>query len=139
VVVLGTDALASVDPTTFAVTVIATVAPTGSQDLQMSDGAVWVANGDAGEVTRYDLATGEASDPIYVGGSFTAVAIGEGSVWTVSGDDSDRGVLTHIDADTAEILGRRISLGGRPYDITTGAGAVWIVNNSTGSVTRIQP
>lgn len=139
VVVLGTDTLASVDPVSLAVTLIAEVEASNNQDLQMSEGAVWVANGDAGEVTRFDLATGEAADPIYVGGNFTAIASGEDSMWMVSGDEGDQGVLTRIDPETSEIIGWRVSLGGRPYDVTTGAGSVWIVNYSAGSVTRLDP
>jgi streptogramin lyase len=60
-------------------------------------------------------------------------------MWMVSGDGTDQGVLTRIDPTTSEMIGERVSLVGRPYDITTGAGSVWIVNNSQGSVTRLLP
>ncbi|MEA2452170.1 MAG: hypothetical protein QOG04_880 [Actinomycetota bacterium] len=139
VVVLGTSALASVDPASLVASPIADVDPSNNQDLQMSEGAVWVANGDAGEVTRFDLSTGEAGDPVYVGGNFTAIASGEGAMWMVSGDEGDRGNLTRIDPDSATIIGRPVSIGGRPYDVTTGAGSVWVVSNSAGSVTRLDP
>lgn len=138
VIVLGKNALASIDPVSLIVTRIADVDASGNQDLQLSEGAVWVANGDAGEVTRFDLDTGEASEPVYVGGNFSAVASGEGSMWMVSGDEGADGVLTRIDPASAEIVGERVGLGGHPYDVTTGAGSVWIVNNA-GSVTRLDP
>lgn len=139
VLVLGASALVSVDPTTFDVTPVAEVSDSSNQDLQMSEGAVWIANGDSGEVTRYDLSTGEASDPVFVGGNFTAIASGEGSMWMVSGDEGDDGVLTRIDPTTTEIVGERARLVGRPYDVTTGGGSVWVANYSAGTVTRLDP
>ena len=73
-------------------------------------------------MTRYDLASRAASEAIYVGGNFTAIASGEGSMWMVSGDEGDHGVLTRIDPATGAIVGERTRLDGRPYDVTTGAG-----------------
>lgn len=139
VMVLGADELVTLDPATGDVTSFASVAESGNQDLQMSPGAVWVANGDAGEVTRFDLATREAAAPVYLGGNFTAIASGEGAMWMVSGDEGDDGVLTRIDPVTTEIVGERARVGGRPYDVTTGAGSVWVANYGTGSVTRLDP
>lgn len=139
VVVLGGTSLVQVDPVSLIATPIATVEASDNQDLQMSEGAVWVANGDAGEVTRYDLATGEASDAVYLGGNFTAIASGEGAMWMVSGDEGAEGRLTRIDPGTTEIIGARVRLEGRPYDITTGAGSVWVVNHSGNSVSRLAP
>jgi YVTN family beta-propeller protein len=139
VFVLGESSLLRIDPRSLAVTEFAQVDPSQNQDLQLSEGAVWVADGDAGEVTRFDIETGEASDPIFVGGTFTAIASGEGSMWMISGNEGDDGNLTRIDPDSAEIIGERVSLGGRPYDVTTGADSVWVVNYATGSVSRLDP
>lgn len=139
VMVLGGSTLVSIDPLSETVSQVADVAESRNQDLQMSEGVVWVANGDTGEVTRYDLASGVASDPIFVGGNFTAIASGEGSMWMVSGDEGDAGVLTRIDPATGAIVGERTRLGGRPYDVTTGAGSVWVANYGGGSVTRLDP
>ena len=139
VMVLGGSTLVSVDPLSEVVTHVADVAESRNQDLQMSEGALWVANGDTGDVTRYDLASGAASEPIYVGGNFTAIASGEGSMWMVSGDEGDDGVLTRIDPATGAIVGEHVRLAGRPYDVTTGAGSVWVANYGSGSVTRLDP
>lgn len=139
VMVLGASELVALDPATGQVTSLAGVAESGNQDLQMSEGAVWIANGDIGEVTRFDLATAEASAPIYVGGNFTAIASGEGAMWMVSGDEGDEGVLTRIDPVTTKIVGERARVGGRPYDVVTGAGSVWVANYGAGSVTRLDP
>ena len=139
VMVLGGSTLVSLDPLTLDATHFADVAESRNQDLQMSEGTVWVANGDTGEVTRYDLVSGVASEPIYVGGNFTAIASGEGSMWMVSGDEGDDDVLTRIDPATGAIVGERTRLGGRPYDVTTGAGSIWVANYGGGSVTRLDP
>jgi streptogramin lyase len=139
VIVLGTNVLASVDPLTEDVEVISEVAASGNQDLQMSEGAVWVADGDAGEVTRFDLATGEPAAPVYVGGNFTAIASGEDAMWMLSGDEGVTGNLTRIDPETSEIVGKRVSIGGRPIDVTTGAGSVWVVNTGSKAVVRLDP
>jgi streptogramin lyase len=139
VIVAGSTELASIDLSTLDAEPLAELDRSSNRDLQMSEGAVWVADGDAGEVTRYDLETGDASDPVFVGGDFTAIASGEGSIWMISGNDGADGNLTRIDPDTAEIVGGRVSIGGRPVDLTTGAGSVWVVSVDAGIVTRIDP
>ena len=139
VVVLGSDTLYKVDPATLVPSILAQVSPSADQDLRMSDGAVWVANGDAGEVTRYDLSTGQASEPVYVGGNFTAIASDDDAMWMISGDDGDEGNLTRIDPATADIVGARVRMTGHPYDVTTGAGSVWIVNIGSETVVRLDP
>jgi streptogramin lyase len=137
--VLEEDALTRIDPETRLPVESFPVAPADNRDLQLSEGAVWVANGDAGEVTRVDIETGDQSEPVYLGGNFTAIAWGEGSMWMVSGDKGDDGNLTRIDPETTDIIGQPVSLGGRPFDVTTGAGSVWVVNNSAESVSRLDP
>lgn len=137
--VLEAEALTRIDPTTGETLESFPVAAADNQDLQLSEGAVWVANGDAGEVTRVDLDTGEASEPVYLGGNFTAIASGEGSMWMVSGNRGDIGNLTRIDPETNEIIGEPVALAGRPYDVTTGAGSIWVVNYSAGSLSRLDP
>lgn len=139
VVVLGSEALVEVDPTSYGYEEIAKVDDSEHRELQMSEGAVWIADGAAGEVTRFDLDTGESSDPVFVGGEFTAIASGEDSIWLISGNAGDDGNLVRVDPVTARLMGGRARLGGRPVDVTTGAGSVWIVNVDGNSVTRIDP
>lgn len=139
VVVLTDAALLQVDPNALTTAPLADVESTEDQDLQLSEGAVWFADGDEGRVTRYSLETAKASKPVYVGGAFTAIASGEGSMWLISGDSGDDGNLTRIDPNTAEIVGDRVFLEGRPVDVTTGASSVWVVSRSARFVTRLDP
>jgi streptogramin lyase len=140
VVVATETELIRIDPaSTTEYEVLAELEPSSDRDLQLSPGAVWVADGDAGFVTRYDLETGDRSEPVLAGGDFTAIAYGEDAIWIVSGNDSDTGNLTRIDPDTAEVLGPRVRIPGRPVDVTTGAGSVWIVSTESASVIKVDP
>ena len=139
VIVAGADALVRIDATTLQVTTMASLPPSDDRDLRLSEGAVWVADGDAGEVTRYDLATGAASEPVFVGGEFTAIAAGDDAMWMISGNDSEEGNLTRIDLVTARVIGEPVSIPGRPVDVTTGAGSVWVAAMDSGTVVRIDP
>ena len=72
----------------------------------------------------------------------SSVAVGEGSVWVLDGDDK---TVTQIDPETNDVR-RVFSTSSRPTDIAAGAGAVWVGNGpSRGlsdfpeSVSRIDP
>jgi YVTN family beta-propeller protein len=98
-----------------------------------ADGAVWVTDSDADNVTRVD-ATGAVS-PIAVGHYPTGIAIGEGGVWvTDAGDDA----VVRIDPDTRAVT-TTIPVGKAPAGVAIGAGSVWVANSGDGTVTRIDP
>lgn len=139
VFVLGESEVARIDPVSLAATPLADVAPSANQDMGFNDGYLWIANGDAGEVTRVDPNTGEKSAPIFVGGNFSGISVDDDAVWVISGGVSEVGVLTRIDPDTLAPIEPRAELVGRPYDITTGAGLVWIANLSAGTVSGLHP
>ncbi|MDQ4065906.1 MAG: hypothetical protein M3161_07660, partial [Actinomycetota bacterium] len=139
VYVLGARELARVDPATYDVTNITTITESRNQDLAFREGYLWLADGDSGEVTRIDPATGERSPAIFVGGSFSGIAVDAEAVWVISGGAGDTGVLTRIDPDTLAPVLPRAELSGRPYDITLGAERVWVANQSAGTVTAIDP
>ena len=98
-----------------------------------ADGAVWVTDNDADNVTRVD-ATG-AVTPIAVGHYPSGIAIGEGGVWvTDSGDDA----VVRIDPDTRSVT-TTIPVGSLPAGVAVGGGSVWVANSGDGTVTRIDP
>ncbi len=98
-----------------------------------ADGAVWVIDADADNVTRVD-ATG-AVTPIAVGHYPSAIAIGEGGVWVAdSGDDA----VVRIDPNTRAVT-TTIPVGQAPAGVAIGAGSVWVANSGDGTVTRIDP
>ena len=74
-----------------------------------------------------------ADQTIRVGTDPYNVAEGFGSVWvTVSGG------LVRLDPATGDVVAR-IDLGGRPWGVATAGGAVWIANETDGTITRVDP
>ena len=89
-----------------------------------------------------DPETGALEDTVSFGTAPSGVAVGEGSVWVLDGDDK---TVTQIDPETNEVR-RVFSTESRPTDIVAGAGAVWVGNGpSRGlsdfpeSVSRVDP
>ena len=89
-----------------------------------------------------DPDTGAVRKTISFGTSPSSVAVGEGSVWVLDGDDQ---TVTKIDPETSSVE-RVFSTSSRPTDIAAGAGAVWVGNGGSDdlsdmpvSVSRIDP
>ena len=111
--------------------------PTG---LAYGIGAVWVAHGLRGMVSRIDPQFNNVGPPIEVveaglgGSSNGAVATGEGSVWAVFGDST----LARIDPDTGQVA-EKTRAGAVPAGIVVGSGSVWVSNSSEAEVWRYNP
>ena len=71
-----------------------------------------------------DPDTGDLRETISFGTAPSSVAVGEGSVWVLDGDDK---TVTQIDPETNDVR-RVFSTSSRPTDIAAGAGAVWVGN-----------
>jgi DNA-binding SARP family transcriptional activator/ABC-type branched-subunit amino acid transport system substrate-binding protein len=104
---------------------------TGGEAEQQTAGAI-----------ALDPDTGAVREGISFGTAPSSVAVGEGSVWVLDGDDR---TVTQIDPETNDVL-RIFSTSSRPTDIAAGAGAVWVGNGQSGdpdefpeSVSRIDP
>jgi DNA-binding SARP family transcriptional activator/ABC-type branched-subunit amino acid transport system substrate-binding protein/streptogramin lyase len=109
--------------------------------------AAWrLAGGEAEHGTAGALAldpdTGAVRKSISFGTSPSSVAVGEGSVWVLDGDDQ---TVTQIDPETNEVV-RVFGTSSRPTDIGAGAGGVWVGNGGSDdlsdmprSVSRIDP
>ena len=105
--------------------------PTGI-DLA-ADGAVWVTDNEADNVTRVDP-TGLVN-AIAVGNGPSGIAVGEGGVWVAyTGDDE----LVRFDPSTRAVTAT-IPVGRAPVGVALGAGSVWVANSGDGTVTRIDP
>jgi len=97
-------------------------------------GAIWVADTEAGTVTRVDPNT-ELLTPIPVGGRPSAIALGAGGVWVANrGDDN----VVRIDPTTRSVV-TTIGVGKGPVGVAVGAGSVWVANSGDGTVSRIDP
>ncbi len=95
--------------------------------------ATWVADSEAGTVTRIDP-TGLPT-PITVGASPSAIALGAGGVWVANrGDDT----VVRIDPSTRAVS-TTIPVGKAPTGVAVGAGSVWVANSGDGTVSRIDP
>jgi len=84
-------------------------------------------------VAVIDPRTNSVLGGIPVGASPSSIAVGEGAVWVLNGDDK---TVSRIDPDLKKAV-RTISVGGTPTDLGVGAGAVWVANGFDNTVTRI--
>jgi YVTN family beta-propeller protein len=101
--------------------------------IAIGEGAVWVTDNLADNVTRVDP-TG-ALTPIAVGNGPSGIAVGEGGVWVA---DSLDNALVRIDPNTrAEV--HKIPVGQSPAGVAVGGGSVWVANSGDGTVSRIDP
>jgi peptide/nickel transport system substrate-binding protein len=101
----------------------------------VGDGAVWVANTDAGSVSRIDPSTRSVRQEITVGGGPSGVAVGGGAVWVANGLD---GTVSRIDPSANKVVST-IRVGAGPSAVASGEGAIWVANAIDGTVTRIDP
>jgi YVTN family beta-propeller protein len=125
-------------------TVVATRSPDSSvAGLAVGAGGVWIGDTRRQNLVRLDpdLQAGDRTvrvgpDELDVFGSFSAnpVAVGEGAVWVGSG----YGGLARVDPETLEMVDD-VPVGNDPVALTTGAGAVWVVDQDDGTLARIDP
>ena len=124
------------------------IAVAGAVVLALAVGlAAWRLAGDEPEhgtagAIALDPDSGAVRKSISFGTSPSNVAVGEGSVWVLDGDDQ---TVTQIDPETNEVV-RVFATSSRPTDIGAGAGAVWVGNGANDdlsemprSVSRIDP
>ena len=111
--------------------------PVGSGPVRVAAGAgaLWVANQNAGTVSRIDPATKAAVQTIEVGSGPAGIAVGNGSVWVANASD---GTLSRINADTNTEVQTIKGLQG-PRGVAYGEGSVWVATLDNRSVTRVDP
>ena len=101
--------------------------------IAIGDGAVWLTDNEADNVTRVDR-TGVLSS-IPVGNGPTGITVGAGGVWVVNSLDD---TVVRIDPGTGSGT-VTIPVGSSPAGIVIGAGSVWVANSGDGTVTRVNP
>ncbi len=95
---------------------------------------VWFLNWTNGDVARIDPATNRVADRIRVdSGALAGIAVGGGSVWVTSPDD---GRLWRIEPGRRPRK-RSIDVGGLPYFVSYGDGAVWTGDYRDGVLARV--
>ena len=109
--------------------------PVGSSPSSVAAGdrAVWVANYDAGTVSRIDPSTRAVVAPIPAGSTPGAVAVGAGAVWVAN---LWSGTVSRIDPGVNRVV-QSIPVGNGPSGVSVGFGSVWVANSSDGTLSRI--
>jgi YVTN family beta-propeller protein len=105
----------------------------GPAAIALGDGAVWVTDTDANNVTRVDR-NGRLT-PIAVGNGPTGIGVGAGGVWVANSLDD---TIVEIDPGTNSVTAR-IPVGHSPRGVAVGAGSVWVANSGDGTVSRVDP
>ena len=98
-----------------------------------SDGAIWLTDTEADNVTRVDPTGVLTSIP--VGHGPGAIAVGLGGVWVADSLDDN---VKLIDPSTQSVS-TTVPVGRSPVGVAIGAGSVWVANSGDGTVTRIDP
>ena len=111
--------------------------PVGSGPVRAAagEGALWVANGNAGTVSRIDPMTKAVVQTIGVGSGPAGIAVGNGAVWVANASD---GTLSRINVDTNTVVQTIRGLQG-PRGVAFGEGGVWVASLDDRSVARIDP
>ena len=109
--------------------------PTG---LAFGEGAVWVAHGRLGQLSRVDPQFNKLAETIDVAGQGVAqqgaVAVGAGSVWAAYGEST----LARIDPTQVRVLASSFA-GDVPAALVVARGSVWVVNSGESTVSRFDP
>ena len=106
---------------------------TSPSAMAAGDGAIWVANQNAGTVARIDPVTRSAVQTVQVGSVPTSIAVGAGAVWV---SNNDGGTVSRIDPTVNRVV-QTIAVGNAPTGLAVGDGSVWVVNSSDGTLSRI--
>ncbi len=131
------DAVDRIDPVTERV--VARIAipglPTdGEGQLVAALGSVWLFVDDAGSLVRIDPQTDRVAATYHVGDGGVSVVATTDALWAAEPGDSD--VLQISPA--GKVL-RTIDVAQTPRFETAGEGAIWVLGQSDGNVTRIDP
>jgi YVTN family beta-propeller protein len=105
----------------------------GPSAIALGDGAVWLTDTEANNVTRVD--PGERTTSIPVGNGPSAIAVAASGVWVA---DSLDNALVRINPSTNSIVAR-IRVGRAPAGVAAGAGSIWVANSGDGTISRIDP
>jgi YVTN family beta-propeller protein len=90
-------------------------------------GSLWVANHDAGTVTRIDQASGKVVANIAVPSEPHRVAYGAGAAWVGNWHDDS---VSRIDPHTNRVVGSPIPIGSHHAgNLVVGAGSVWVTSD----------
>jgi len=123
----GGDSVARIDPQTNRLAGRPVRTGASPQSLAVGGGSLWVANHDAGTVSRIDLASGKVVANIPVPSQPHRVAYGAGAVWVGLWHDNS---VAQIDPETNRVVGSPIPIGfHHAGNLAAGAGGVWVTSD----------
>jgi YVTN family beta-propeller protein len=122
----GGDSVARIDPETNRPAGRPVRTGASPQSLAVGGGSLWVANHDAGTVTRIDRASGKVVADIPVPSAPHRVAWGAGAAWVGNWHDNS---ISRIDPTTNRVVGSPIPIGFRAGNLAIGAGGVWVTSD----------
>jgi YVTN family beta-propeller protein len=109
-------------------------------DIAFGLGALWIANRSTNTVTEVDPATDQRIQDFTVGHAPAALAVDANNraVWVA---DFQENAVTRISVPRGGLPAtpQTIPVGHGPADVAVGGGAVWVVNATDGTVSRIDP
>jgi DNA-binding SARP family transcriptional activator/ABC-type transport system substrate-binding protein len=126
----GLSRIARISPATGRVE--SSLAVADASEVAFGDGAVWVASGDLGTLTKIDPSTSTVVATTRVGPWICCIAVGGGYVWAANNDG-----IRKL-SPGGQILGT-ISTPSQTGNISFGDGALWVANDVAGTVMRIDP
>jgi YVTN family beta-propeller protein len=123
----GDQSVLRIDPRTYERTGRTPTA--GPNSIALSPGAVYVANAD-NTLEQIDPETLVFENKVNSG--YRWVAVGEGAIWTLG----DRGLVrVNHELRVMEV----IPVGFHPFEVVTGAGAVWVLDDKLQSLFKVDP
>jgi virginiamycin B lyase len=106
-------------------------APEGG--IAVGAGSVWMITDKRGSLARIDPTSGSILQTVHVPlGSYNP-HFSEGHIWVTH---FERAEVTSVDAATGKVVAHRTT-GRHPRFLTAGAGAVWTLNQKSGTISRI--
>ena len=116
---------------------VTTTVPAGGlpDGIAVGPGAVWVANGQDGTVTRIDPATGQPSGPVFVGAGPAGIAVTPSAVWVANSLDLS---VTKLDPAIGRVTAT-IPVGDGPHAIVAGRDGVWVSDEFDATLAHIDP
>jgi YVTN family beta-propeller protein len=114
---------------------IQAVVPLGTSPsaLAAGDGSVWVANYNAGTVSRIEPAARAVVETIPVGTTPSGIAAGAGAIWVTNNYGA---TVSRIDPAVDRVV-QTTPVGNAPNGVAVADGSVWVANSSDGTLTRI--
>jgi virginiamycin B lyase len=126
--------LAKVDLVTNQVTSIFAVGPPAEEGgIAYGAGSVWLIVDKLGTLARIDPTNGAILNSFHISAGSYNPSFLRGTVWVTHADGAD---VTGVDAATGRVMAS-VATGPNPRFLTSGAGAVWTLNQGDGSLTRI--